>query len=80
MHKISLVTYTNMSNPISWENPHVTCPHKFLVKRLTIEPNVKPPHSFPVGLNEIKNNFEMYGGIKMPCTIMVYVKACNVRG
>ncbi|XP_028409410.1 uncharacterized protein LOC114532012 [Dendronephthya gigantea] len=60
--------------------PNISCRHKFQLRRLKVEPDVRSPHSFPVGFNKIKNIFQLYGGREKSCDIMVYVRSCKGEG
>ena len=68
-----------MSDPVSWTNPKITCAHKSQINHHVVEPDVKSPHSFPVGVNKIKNTFILYGGKEEKCIITVYVRSCIVK-
>ena len=68
-----------MSGPVIWKKPNISCPHKIQVHNLKVNPDVKSPHNFTVGLNEIRYIFELYGGLKKSCDIMIYVQSCKVK-
>ena len=70
----------NLSDPVSWTKPNISCPHKFQIHHIKVEPDIKSPHSFPVGFNKIKNIFKLYGGLEKSCDITVYVRYCKVNG
>jgi hypothetical protein len=61
---------------LSWSKPNFTCPHKYLLNR-QIEPNITSPRNFSIGRHEIKYIFELYGGMKVICTIVFNVRLCR---
>ena len=68
--------FDNKSIQLSWSKPNFTCPHKYLINR-QIEPNITSPRNFSIGRHEIKYIFEMYGGMKVICTIVFNVRLCR---
>ena len=61
---------------LSWSKPNFTCPHKYLLNR-QIEPNITSPRNFSIGRHEIKYIFELYGSMKVICTIVFNVRLCR---
>ena len=75
--EVSRIVFDRKPIQLSWSKPNFTCPHKYLLNRQKVEPNIQSPHNFSIGKHEIKNTFELYGGIKGICTIVFNVRFCR---
>ncbi|XP_028410762.1 uncharacterized protein LOC114533445 [Dendronephthya gigantea] len=72
--------YGDMSDPVSWTKPNISCTHKCQLHQLKVVPSLRSPRSlFPVGLKKIEYVFKLYGGLEKSCTIMVYIHSFDSK-